>query len=176
MLKSLQKCLRGTIFPRQNNRTCPMTVNEKMFDRRLWSRFPFVQVPGDAEVQPKNRKSSKEDQVRGAWMAQSVKHLTSAQVMISWLMGSSPASSSMLTAQSLEPASPGRDSVSPSLSSPSRLYSVSLSLSLSLSLKKINIKKKFFFKRGSGQTTMQTSMQSSAELRHTTLSTLRMFL
>ena len=44
--------------------------------------------------------------------AQSVKHLTSAQVMISWLVSSSPASGSVLTVQSLEAAS---DSVSLSL-------------------------------------------------------------
>ena len=47
-------------------------------------------------------------------MAQSVKRPTSAQVMISWFVGSSPASGSLLTAQSLEPAS--NDSVSPFLS------------------------------------------------------------
>ena len=47
---------------------------------------------------------------RGAWGAQSVKRPTSAQVMISWLVSSSPASGSVLTAQSLEPAS---GSVSP---------------------------------------------------------------
>ena len=52
---------------------------------------------------------------RGAWVAQSVKHPTLAQVMISWLVGSSPTSGSVLTAQSLEPAS---NSVSPSLSAP----------------------------------------------------------
>ena len=50
---------------------------------------------------------------RGAWVAQLVESLTSAQVMISWFMGSSPAVGSVLTAQSLEPAT---DSVSPSLS------------------------------------------------------------
>ena len=49
----------------------------------------------------------------GAWVAQSVKRLTSAQVMISRFVSPSPASGSVLTAQSLEPAS---DSVSPSLS------------------------------------------------------------
>ena len=59
-------------------------------------------------------------------MAQSGKQQTSAQVMISLLVGSSPASGSMLIAQSLEPAS---DSVSPSLSAPPLL---------SLSLSKIN--------------------------------------
>ena len=63
-------------------------------------------------------------------MAQSVKRPTSAQVMISWFVGSSPTSGSVLTAQGLEPAS---DSVSPSLSAPPPL-----TLFLSLSLLKIN--------------------------------------
>ena len=58
-------------------------------------------------------------------MAQLVELLTSAQVIISWFVSSSPASGSMLTAQSPEPAS---DSVSPSLSAPSLLM---LCLSLS---------------------------------------------
>ena len=48
-------------------------------------------------------------------MAQSVERLTSAQVMISWLVSSSPVSGSVLTARSLESA---WDSVSPSLSAP----------------------------------------------------------
>ena len=52
---------------------------------------------------------------RGAWVAQPIKRPTWAQVMISWFVSSSPASGSVLTAQSLEPAS---DSVSPSLSAP----------------------------------------------------------
>ena len=52
---------------------------------------------------------------RGAWVAQSVKRPTSAQVMISQLVDSSPASGSVLAAWSLEPA---LDSVSPSLSAP----------------------------------------------------------
>ena len=60
-------------------------------------------------------------------MAQLVKHLTLAQVMIAQFVGLSPASDYMLTAQSLEPAS---DSVSPSLSAPP-----TLALYLSLSLK-----------------------------------------
>ena len=51
----------------------------------------------------------------GAWVAQLVKQPTSAQVMISQSVSSSPASGSVLTAQSLEPVS---DSVSPSLSAP----------------------------------------------------------
>ena len=59
----------------------------------------------------------------------SVRRLTSAQVMISWFVGSSPLSGSVLTAQSLEPAS---DSVSPCLSVPALL---ALCLSLCLSQK-----------------------------------------
>ena len=51
-------------------------------------------------------------------MAQLVEHQTSAQVMISQLTNSSPASLSVLTAQSLEPTA---DPVSPSLSAPSLL-------------------------------------------------------
>ena len=50
---------------------------------------------------------------RGAWVAQSVKRPTSAQVMISRSVSLSPASGSVLTAQSREPVS---DSVPPSLS------------------------------------------------------------
>ena len=57
----------------------------------------------------------KEINDRGAWVAQSVKRLTLAQVMISWFTSSSPASGSVQTAWSLEPVS---DSVSPSLSDP----------------------------------------------------------
>ena len=61
-----------------------------------------------------------------AWVAQSVELPTSAQVMISRLMGSSPVSSSVLTAPSLEPAS---DSVSSPLSlCPSPAHTLSLSL------------------------------------------------
>ena len=69
-------------------------------------------------------------------MAQSVKRLTSAQVMISRCVSSSPVSGSVLTAQSLEPVS---DSVSPSLSAPPPFM-------LSLPVSKINVKK-FFSKR-----------------------------
>ena len=69
-------------------------------------------------------------------MAQSVERLSLAQVMISQLVSSSPASGSVLTARSLEPA---LDSVSPSLSAPLPLpLSLSLSLSLSVSLSKVN--------------------------------------
>ena len=52
---------------------------------------------------------------QGPWVAQLVKQLALVQVTISRLMGLSPTSGSVLTAQSLEPAS---DSVSPSLSVP----------------------------------------------------------
>ena len=51
--------------------------------------------------------------MRGAWVAQSVKHLTSTQDMISRFVGSSSTLGSVLTSQSLEPVS---DSVSVCLS------------------------------------------------------------
>ena len=57
-------------------------------------------------------RNSQKFSLRGAWVAQSVKCPTSAPVKISRFMRSSPASGSVLTAQSLEPAS---DSVSPSV-------------------------------------------------------------
>ena len=63
----------------------------------------------------------------GFWVIQSVKWPTSAQVMISRFVDSSPTSGSVLTAQSLELAS---DSVFPSSSAPPLL-----ALCLSLSLK-----------------------------------------
>ena len=61
----------------------------------------------------------------GTWVAQSVERPTSAPVMISQSVSSSPALGSVLTAQSLEPA---LDSVSPSLSAPPPL-AICLSLS-----------------------------------------------
>ena len=63
----------------------------------------------------------------GAWVAQSVECPTSAQVMILRSRSLSPALGSVLTAESLEPAS---DSVSPSLSLP-----LPCSCSVSLTLK-----------------------------------------
>ena len=50
----------------------------------------------------------------GAWMAQLVKCPTSAQVMISQFVSLSPASGSVLTAQSLEPALESVSSLCPS--------------------------------------------------------------
>ena len=59
-------------------------------------------------------------------MARWVERPTSARVMISQSVGSSPVWGSVLTAQSLEPAS---DSVSPSLSARPPAQALSLSLS-----------------------------------------------
>ena len=74
----------------------------------------------------------------GAYMAQSVKQPTSAQVMISWFVSSSPSLGSLLAAHSLEPDS---DSVSPSLSLP-----LPCSHSVFFCLSEMNkCKKKFFF-------------------------------
>ena len=67
---------------------------------------------GDSVTEKRPQLSLRIGPVGGAWVAQSVKRPTSAQVMISQSVSSSPASGSVLTAQSLEPVS---DSVSPSL-------------------------------------------------------------
>ena len=63
-----------------------------------------------------------------AWVAQSVEDPTSARVMISRFVGSRPVSGSVLTPQSLEPAS---DSVSLSLC-PSSTHAVFLSKQITL--------------------------------------------
>ena len=86
---------------------------------------------------PRSGRSSEEFKslnLRGSWVAQSVKCSTSAQVKISPFVGLSPKSVSVLTSWRLEPSS---DSVSPSLS-----LSLPHSLSLSLSLSKISVTKK----------------------------------
>ena len=57
-------------------------------------------------------------EVFGGHLGDPVKRLTLAQLMISWFLGSSPATGSVLMAQSLESAS---DSVFPSLSAPAPL-------------------------------------------------------
>ena len=62
--------------------------------------------------------------VWGTW----VEHLNSAQIMISWFMGSGPASGSLLAAQSLEPLLILCLPVSPS---PACVRALSRSLSLS---------------------------------------------
>ena len=77
-------------------------------------------------------------------MAQSVKLLTSAQVIISQSVSSSPASGSVLTAQSLEPAS--------------YFLCLSLSLCVSVSLSKIN---KHFKKEAVGSKMKEVFSQGS---------------
>ena len=72
-----------------------------------------------------------------AWVARSVEHPTSAQVMISRSVGSRPPSGSVLTAGSVEPAS---DSVRPS---PSTLPLLVVHLS-KINIKKINNVSGFF--------------------------------
>ena len=72
----------------------------------------------------------------GTWVAQSMECPTSAQVMISRPVSSSPASGSVLTAQSLEPAS---DSVSPSLSAPPLLMLCLSSVKNKIKKKTVNI-------------------------------------
>ena len=89
---------------------CPLSLKKKMYlntDKLRECQHLLFLVLKD------QLKSLLKIEDMGAWVAQSIEHLTSAQVMISRSVSSSPASGSMLTAQSLEPVS---DSVSPSLS------------------------------------------------------------
>ena len=96
-------------------------ISKKLFNNQITS--PSFLSKGQKDLRP--------DPSGGAWVAQSVKHPTSAQVKTSRFVSLSPASGSVLTAWSLQPAS---DSVSPSLcSSSTRTLSLALSLSLSLS-------------------------------------------
>ena len=102
-------------------------------------RKSFLGVGGCDGIGPSQKSgiiSTEVCNLRGAWVAQWVEHPTSAQVMISRVTGLSPASGSVLTARSLEPAS---DSVPPSLSP--LPCSCSVSVSVSVSQKQINIKK-----------------------------------
>ena len=96
---------------------------------RNWNRMNFVLCKLVCAYNPLEV-NLKQCLKRGAWVAQSVEHPTSAQVTIPQFVGSSPVSGSVLTARSLEPAS---DSVSPSLSLP-----LPRSCSISLCLSKIN--------------------------------------
>ena len=82
----------------------------------------------------KINKHKKKKNRQGTWVAQSVERPTSAQVMASWLVSSSPMLGSVPTARSLEPA---LDSVSLSLSL-SLCPSPSCTCLLSLSLSTIN--------------------------------------
>ena len=82
---------------------------------------------------------SLKDTCAGHWVAQSAKHLTLAQVMISQFVSSSPVVGSVLTAQSRGPA---LDTVSPSLSAPPPLtFCLSLSkINKHYKIKKIKLK------------------------------------
>ena len=79
---------------------------------------------GEKKKEVKDDSELEEPKVWGTWVAQSVKHPTLAQVMISRFVSSSPTSGIVLTAWSLKPAS---DSVSHSLSASAHALSLSLS-------------------------------------------------
>ena len=64
-----------------------------------------VEAAGVAGKAPEGMCSLKERARRGIWVAQEVKGQTSDEVMVPLLMSLSPVSGSVLTAQSLEPAS-----------------------------------------------------------------------
>ena len=80
--------------------------------------------PGKRERETDRQRDRETETEWGTWVAQSVEHPTSAQVMISQSVSSSLALGSMLTTQSLEPAS---DFVSSLCPSSARSLSLSLS-------------------------------------------------
>ena len=86
-------------------------LNEALFEGSPLPLPPKVGTGGSIDLEP--QRVLLKPKCRGAWVAQSVKQPTLAQVMISRLVSSNPTSGSVLTAQSLESAS---DFVSPSLS------------------------------------------------------------
>ena len=76
-----------------------------------------------SKINKHKEKKREREKKRGTWVTQSAKHPTSAQVMISRLVSLSPLLGSVLTAQSLKPAS---DSVSVSLCpTPTHAFSLS---------------------------------------------------
>ena len=82
---------------------------------RVAAESPFPRVSLQICGHPPQHDPIKTHWCSGAWVAPSVERPTSAQVMILRSVSSSPASGSVLTARSLEPA---LDSVSPFLSAP----------------------------------------------------------
>ena len=98
----------GTLWaPREQHeavRMCPQDHPWLLGHRH--ALLSMQKKPGRAEAESSLKNKTKQN--RGAWVAQSVEHPTSAWVMISQSRSSSPVS--VLTAQSLVPAS---DSVSP---------------------------------------------------------------
>ena len=87
----------------------------KWYTHRITKEMYIRQNMEVSGYQESQHNGTIKNKTRGTWVAQSVKHRTSAQAMISWFLSLSPASGSVLTAQSLEP-----------------LQILSLSLSLSL--------------------------------------------
>ena len=99
--------------------------NRQMKHRIARPVFEISKVLGIMGVSPQATGTMLKCKSWGTWVAQLAERLTSAQVMISQLVDSSPVSGPVLTAQGLEPAS---DSVSPSLSTPPPLtFCLSLS-------------------------------------------------
>ena len=116
----------------ENPKRCKIT-----FQMQVWKLHEFLIPRIDIFKTTRSQSTCRHDLKNhicwGAWVAQSVGRLTTAQVMISWSVSSSPALGSVLTAQSLEPAS---NSVPPSLC-PFLAWSLSLSLSKIINIKNI---------------------------------------
>ena len=132
-VRKKQTCFKLVSLGFQVNAARPNSSNQRETEVLVFQQFSYYSwkllMTGKFQVdysQGRNTSVIKSIQCWGAWVAQSVEHPTLAQVMISQLMGSNPTSGSVLTVQSLEPAS---ESVSPSLC-PSLSHALSLSLKI----------------------------------------------
>ena len=136
-VRKKQTCFKLVSLGFQVNAARPNSSNQRETEVLVFQQFSYYSrkllMTGKFQVdysQGRNTSVIKSIQCWGAWVAQSVEHPTLAQVMILRFVSSGPASGSVLTSRSLQPAS---NSVSPSLSLP-----LPCSYSASLCLSKIN--------------------------------------
>ena len=95
------------MVPPKETNNAPMNYQTKNLEKFSYGSFVNYNKQTDNKVKLGKQCVNKMRSLarRGTWVAQSVKHPTLAQVMISRFVSSSPASGSVLTARSLEPAS-----------------------------------------------------------------------
>ena len=81
-----------------NHNSMKLEINHKEKKRENANTWRLYNMARNIQWSPRNQRKLK-NTTRGAWVAQSFKHQTSAQVMILQFTGSSPTLDSVLTAQ-----------------------------------------------------------------------------